>query len=62
MGKTGRTRDEKYNYLVEEYKSGYSLSQLADMYGITKAGVYDLLKRRGCKFRPPGSKQLIGSA
>ncbi len=34
------------------YERGLSLQQVAREYGITRQAMYDILKRRGCRFRP----------
>jgi predicted DNA-binding protein YlxM (UPF0122 family) len=34
------------------YEDGMSIRQVADHYGITRQGMWDILDRRGVKFRP----------
>ena len=55
----GRHKDPKYDKLVEFYYAGSTLLELAGLCGITKAGVYDLLKRRGCRFRRRGRPRKL---
>lgn len=44
-------KSEKYNNAVNLYNSGLSVGDCADFYGITRQGMHDILKRRGCVFR-----------
>ncbi len=42
-----------YRRAVRLYeRSGYSVAQIATLYGIDRAAMYRILKRRGVKFRP----------
>jgi len=40
-----------YRKAVEMYNSGMSIQEVADFHGRTRQGMWDILKRRGVKFR-----------
>ena len=46
-----RTRSEKYNKCVQLYEQGMSIGIVANYFCITRQAMWDILKRRGCKFR-----------
>lgn len=48
---TARTRQ-----MVELYREGWSLAEIADRYGITKGSVHKYLLRAGVTMRPPGRR------
>ena len=45
-------KSNKYKQAVWMYDQGFSIQNLADYYGITRQAMWDILKRRGCEFRP----------
>jgi transposase len=44
-------RDERYDRAVEFYESGMSISSVAGIFDVSKQTMYEVLKRRGVKFR-----------
>ena len=47
----GLIRNDKYPDVVNKYNEGQSIQQIADLYGMTRQGMWDILKRRGVTFR-----------
>ena len=47
-----KEKEDKYANAVESYEGGKSIQQIADEYKITRQAMWDILKRRNCKFRP----------
>jgi len=45
------TNNKKANEMYEQYKNGFSLSQVAKMFGNTRQSVYSMFKRRGFELR-----------
>lgn len=41
-----------YSAAVEMYRSGMSVGQVADAFGVTRQSMWKSLKRRGCEMRP----------
>jgi len=41
-----------YKLAVELYESGFSIGQIAQYHGITRQGMYKILRRRNVSFRP----------
>jgi predicted DNA-binding protein YlxM (UPF0122 family) len=39
-------KDEQVSKMYQEYKKGFSLEQVANMFGITRQSVYNVFKRR----------------
>jgi len=48
---TDRTRQ-----MMALYRNGWSLAEIADLYGITKGSVHKYLQRAGVTLRPPGRR------
>jgi predicted DNA-binding protein YlxM (UPF0122 family) len=44
-------KNDKYKNARNLYNMGHSIQEVADMYGITRQGMWDILKRRGTEFR-----------
>lgn len=44
-------KNDKYKNAKNLYNMGHSIQEVADMYGITRQGMWDILKRRGTEFR-----------
>ena len=44
-------KDEQANLMYQEYKKGFSLEQVANMFGKTRQSVYDVFKRRNFVLR-----------
>lgn len=42
--------------MIELYKDGWSLSEIATHYGITKGSVHKYFQRAGVTMRPPGRR------
>jgi DNA-directed RNA polymerase specialized sigma24 family protein len=42
--------------MMELYRDGWSLAEIADRYGITKGSVHKYLQRAGVILRPPGRR------
>ena len=43
---------DKYQDVIFRYDAGESIQQIANSYGITRQAMWNILKRRGCRFRP----------
>lgn len=43
-------------HMIELYRDGWSLAEIADHYGITKGSVHKYLTRAGVTMRPPGRR------
>lgn len=42
----------RYSEAVSLYESGLSIGQVAERYGVSRQCMWDILRRRGCVFRP----------
>ena len=47
-----RQRSPKYNQAVPMYQSGLSIQDIANYFQVTRQAMWDILLRRGAKFRP----------
>lgn len=50
--KTGRKLSVEYASAKALYDSGLSVAQVAEKFGVRRQGMYEVLKARGCQFRP----------
>ena len=48
---------DKYQDVIFRYDAGESIQQIANSYGITRQAMWNILKRRGCRFRPKSGIQ-----
>ena len=44
-------KKDKYQNALYLYNMGHSIQEVADMYGVTRQAMWDILKRRGAEFR-----------
>jgi len=48
----GAKKSNRYDDAVSFYEQGMSIGDCAEYFGISRQAMHDILKRRGCKFRP----------
>lgn len=53
-----KIRQQDYNEAIKLYKSGLSLRDIGDFYGVSRQRIHQIFKICGVKFRPPGLQYM----